>query len=231
MSITKESFLQDVLKHEMQIKLDTKVNGLPYRHIRFGQPGDSNMHFNLTCIPGRLIYTGDMGTFVFVRTPDMFDFFGTGIRNGGALGINEDYWHEKLEAVDKVDGSLEDDPEAFIQSLNDEVAEYLRVHEIHRDFEKEIEYFKEEVIEEISEHSLRAAIEKAINEEVVDYQRCDKTEPKMFRFGSEGDFKKYTHRFLWCLWAIVWGISQYDDSQKVIAGSSEDLQGSNYVVG
>ena len=24
------------------------------------------------------------------------------------------------------------------------------------------------------------------------------------------DFKTYTHNFIWCLYAIVWGISQYD---------------------
>ena len=130
--ITRDAFLQDVAKHEMRVLLDAQIDGvMPYRHLRFADPATGHQHFYLTCIPGRLVYSGDMGTFVFARTVDMFSFFRSGITPRG-LEINEAYWHEKLEAVDRCDGSR-----------------------------------------------------------------------------TKGG-KKYTTRFIWCLWAIVWGIQHYD---------------------
>lgn len=50
-----------------------------------------------------LCYTGDMGTYVFQRLTDMFEFFRTDReykkRNGGKLAVNLSYWGEKLQAT------------------------------------------------------------------------------------------------------------------------------------
>ena len=66
-------FLRDVAEHEMIVVRDDGV----HRHIRFKKPGTSCMHFDLITWPGYLCYTGDMGTYVFSRLTDMFEFFRT----------------------------------------------------------------------------------------------------------------------------------------------------------
>lgn len=63
---TEQSFLRDVAKHEMTVIHDAGE----IRHLRFGRPGDSNMHFNITTVPGYLMFTGDMGAWTFSRLPD-----------------------------------------------------------------------------------------------------------------------------------------------------------------
>lgn len=70
---TEKRFLGDVAKHQMTILRDDGVN----RHVRFKQPNSSNMFFDLITWPGCLCYTGDMGTYVFRRLEDMFEFFRT----------------------------------------------------------------------------------------------------------------------------------------------------------
>ncbi|MFK5283374.1 hypothetical protein ACI3PL_27750, partial [Lacticaseibacillus paracasei] len=49
-------------------------NGV-YRHLRFKAPDTGNQHFHLVTFPGRLVYCGDMGSYLFERTTDMFGFF------------------------------------------------------------------------------------------------------------------------------------------------------------
>ncbi len=68
---TEQSFLEAVAKHEMHVLHE---DGL-YRHIRFKKPGTSCMHFDLITYPGYLVYSGDMGCYVFSRLPDMFELF------------------------------------------------------------------------------------------------------------------------------------------------------------
>src|SRR5690348_13144744 len=96
-------FLKDVSTHEMIVIRDDGAN----RHIRFKRPGTSCMYFDLITWPGYLCYTGDMGTYVFSRLEDMFEFFRTdrdyNKRKGRELSINPKYWGEKLQAVDSAD--------------------------------------------------------------------------------------------------------------------------------
>ena len=68
-----EQFLRDVAEHTMTVIREDGVS----RHIRFAKPGTSCMHFDLITWPGYLCYTGDMGTYVFQRLTDMFEFFRT----------------------------------------------------------------------------------------------------------------------------------------------------------
>ena len=80
-------------------------NGV-HRHIRFKKPGTMCMYFDLITYPGGLLYTGDMGTYVFVRLQDMFEFFRTSNQDGWVkemgltLYTNHSYWSEKLVATD-----------------------------------------------------------------------------------------------------------------------------------
>lgn len=68
-----QRFLNDVANHEMIIIRDDGVN----RHVRFKRPNSSCMYFDLITWPGHLCYTGDMGSYVFRRLEDMFEFFRT----------------------------------------------------------------------------------------------------------------------------------------------------------
>ncbi len=98
--LTENEFLRDVADHVLEVMRDDGV----YRHIRFRKPGTMCMHFDLITWPGYLCYTGDMGTYVFARLADMFQFFRTdrsyAPRTGRRLAVNLSYWSEKLEAVD-----------------------------------------------------------------------------------------------------------------------------------
>ena len=89
-SPSQEEFQKDVSQHGVTIIRDDGVN----RHIRFKRPGTMCMHFDLITWPGYLCYCGDMGTYVFSRLEDMFEFFRTD------RDINPGYWAEKLQAVD-----------------------------------------------------------------------------------------------------------------------------------
>src|ERR1022692_1751902 len=94
--VTRETFSKDVAEHEMKTIRD---DGL-YRHLVFAKPGSYCMHFEVVTFPGYLCYVGDMGSFVFSRIEDMFEFF-------RGKSINPDYWSEKLLATDRGDGHTE----------------------------------------------------------------------------------------------------------------------------
>lgn len=106
----KESFAEDITKHELTFCLDLP----PYRSIYFKRPGSSAYRFNLVTWPGFLCYSGDMGCFTFHRLEDMFEFF-RGDR------VNLSYWGEKLEAVDKYDGGTTYSPDKAKRYIVDDV--------------------------------------------------------------------------------------------------------------
>ena len=87
---TLEQFLEDVKNHELTI---VKNDGV-FRHLKFSNPNDCNQYFNITTSPNYLVITGDMGSLVFSRLYDMFDFF-----RSDDLKINPDYWAEKIQST------------------------------------------------------------------------------------------------------------------------------------
>jgi hypothetical protein len=105
--VTEESFLKDVTRHELTIIRDDGI----HRHLRMKIPGSGSMYFDIVTYPHFLVYSGDMGCYVFSRIDDMFEFFRSGLREEGKLLINEGYWSEKLEATDRPDGHKQYDPE------------------------------------------------------------------------------------------------------------------------
>jgi hypothetical protein len=165
---TEDRFLHDVREHAMEIIRDDGV----YRHIRFKRPGAHCQFFDLVTWPG------DMGTFVFSRLHDMFDFFRTDrrhLRDGRTLGINPCYWSEKLIAVDgnRHRGSAKQfSEERFRQVINEQRIAWLR-----------------EARQPCSAGYL---------------DRDDRRD----LWGH--DFTEYTFRFLWCCYALAWGIQRYD---------------------
>ena len=186
---TEAVFLKDVATHQMAIIRDDGV----YRHVRFGRPGSYCMRFDLVTWPGYLAYSGDMGCFVFQRLDDMFEFFRGAPRDHVGLFINPSYWGQKLEAVSRHGGFKE-----FSESmLRDAIEQRLKDAEASADLREAVE---EEVLSKIDDG------EHAVCQAVYYFEH------EGFRFQDffEQSLHDYTFHFIWCCYALAWGIKQYD---------------------
>ena len=208
---TEDKFLRDIAEHKMTVIRADGVN----RHLRFQKPGSMCMHFDLITWPGYLCYTGDMGTYVFRRLNDMFEFFRTDrenmkLRDGRTLAINPSYWGEKLEAIDHCDGFREWRSEVFEARIREAFDEWLNENNASDETRAEAtEQFEDEVIAEIEVgkgEAYRAACEFEVNGDTP------------FQDWWEVNTDEYTYRFMWCCFALAWGIQQYDLSAAEIAG-------------
>jgi hypothetical protein len=180
-----ERFKADTVAHTMCVLQDLGL----YRHVRFRDPESFQYWFDLITSPGLLTIHGDMGTFVFARLTDMFAFFGDG-------QIQPQYWAEKLQAVDRCG---------------------YRQHS-RRVFEQKVTEYVEDYTGDLDADD-KAAVVVAVNEEVLatEYEgdaraALDAFEgPCGFNFHDtwEWDLTAYTAQYLWCCYAITWGIGQY----------------------
>jgi len=199
--VTPESFLDDVKNHQMQVLLDNGV----YRHLRFKEPGNNEMYYDLITAPELLLYRGDMGCFEFERLTDMFDFFRT-----KELKINLSHWSEKLQAGQAKEFSIE----LFRYQVNNAVNDFINSGEIADDSAE----FKDEIEDLLC----------------LDYESDDLAHDaiRSFEFGTENihgenvtcedifgqdtwewNFEDFTPRFVWACYAIAWGVQQYDLSK------------------
>ena len=212
---TEEQFLKDVADHEMQVLLDNGV----YRHLRFKRPKSGIAWFDIVTWPGYLAYSGDMGSFVFSRLNDMFEFFRTD-RRDDRLGINRSYWGEKLQAVDRSGSYREYSEDRLKRHVDDAVKAWVE------EFDGPVgEADEEECVE------AKAAFEKALREAVKEDIHCNiegaseetghrtlrdfcfEHEGKKYEFSDtwEWDCQDYTYRFTWCCYALAWSIRKYDE--------------------
>lgn len=195
---TEERFLSDVKEHEIEVVLDQGVN----RHIRFKRKGSIYYWFDLITWNGNLCINGDCGAFVFARTEDMFNFFimdenDFNTSKDKTLNINPHYWAEKLNSVERNGGYEEFSEELFkenvMQSFNgwseDETPE--KIKEVKTRIEEDIFPYIEN---EQQAYGL-----------VVDSEDSD----EIFTDFWEYSHKRYTFRYIWNLYAIVWGILEY----------------------
>ncbi|GAB3283047.1 hypothetical protein GCM10027347_59740 [Larkinella harenae] len=210
----KQEFLRDVAGHQMTILRD---DGL-YRHIRFKQPDDSFYFFELITWPGHLTITGDCGTWVFSRVEDMFRFFRKGEKYGpDDLPINPEYWSEKLLAVEhsgrnQDSGCMKYCPELFQKAVKhhfDSYFEFRGPDPDDDDYKKSLAKFenkKAELWQAIEDEVLCAEFEFEAYQKALDFEHDG------FEFYDfwESHLRKFKGSFLWNLYAIVWGIQQYD---------------------
>ena len=195
-----EQFLRDVAEHAMTVIREDGVS----RHIRFAKPGRSCMHFDLITWPGHLCYTGDMGTYVFQRLTDMFEFFRTDReykkRNGAKLAVNFSYWGEKLQATDR-DGYRKYSAEKFRANVMDWIEQQGLTGKLGHGLRDELQ---SEVLDQANggpDAAYRAARDFVWNGKQV------------FPDFYEVDSEDYSHRFVWCCYALAWGIEKYDASK------------------
>ena len=191
---TAEQFLAEVAKHQMTVELN---QGL-HRNLKFGQPTNSNMWFGLATWPGYLTIYGDMGTWTFRRLDDMFRFF-----RDEELKINPSYWAEKIKGGNR-DGS--DSAKVFEEEeFRERLFEQLEHHYgFDGDKLKEIREALEEDLDSCGggEHFLMNAAYEFSHGERGDKFHFDPCELP--------SGKVYSYHFIWCLYAIVWGIQQFD---------------------
>lgn len=200
--LTPEQFLHDVRDHQLTILREDGV----YRHLRFSKPGSGCMHFDLITWPGYLAYVGDMGAFTFSRLQDMLEFFR---RDPARLfRIDFRYWAEKCEAESaRGSGLREWDPERFKREIVEQrrklLVDYGRdwTSEQRRDFWDDMgnvllaaEYEHEAVTELQGWCYSDPVTRRLIRIETCDFPTC----------------QTYTHTFIWCCYALAWGINKYD---------------------
>ena len=207
MSFATEYFNREIATHEMQVIRDDGVN----RHIRFKRPGTMCMHFDLLTWPGYLCYTGDMGTYVFSRLSDMFEFFRRP-DSREMYRMDMCYWAEKLQASDKCDGVRKWSEAKFRSDVRD----YFE--QCTGDAEEWPEERKAALWEEIESELLFPASDG----EPYAWVALNNFEHEGFRFNDwERDSSDWTHRFKWCCHALEWAIATYDaskaDTQAVAA--------------
>lgn len=194
-----EKFLKDVSNHVMTIVRDDGV----HRHLRFAKPGTYCMSFDIVTYPDYLVYSGDMGCYVFSRLKDMFEFFRVRPRDDepGRLHINEGYWAEKLQATDKPDGHFQYSPDLFRQ----QVIEVLDDMEADQDLRDEVQ---EHVLDYADDGEIRAR-------DALD--QFEHNGRRLFTDTWEWHLSEYTFRFVWCCYALAWAIQQYDAAKAKAA--------------
>lgn len=195
-------FERDVANHQMEVLLDNGV----YRHLRFSKPGTFCGHFNIVTYPGTLVYTGDMGDFVFQRLNDMFQFFRTDTGRGD--GINPGYWAEKLVAVDRR-GFREFDEDLFTGTVMKYLVTWIRDNRDHTTKEDRRELWDAVVCEVINADGDTSGARKQIAAHDFWHQVNDRREFSFTDFW-ERNFESYTFDFYWACYAIAWAVKQYD---------------------
>ncbi len=195
---TVESFSKDVAGHEMNVQHSDGI----YRHVRFKQPGSSNMWFDLVTWPGFLTISGDMGCWTFARLPDMFNFF-----RDDKLRINASYWSEKLQHGNHGgrDGAKVYDDETYRARLLSQLSEHYGFE--GDDLAELTEAVKDEVLTDDFEWRVKIAAAEFTHHfadgRKFQFDTCDLP-----------DGMEYSCHLIWCLYAIVWGIQQWDKLQS-----------------
>lgn len=194
---TNQRFLRDVRDHKLTISID---QGL-HRHITLGRPGSVTYRYHITTWPGYLAISGDCGSYVFSRLPDMFEFFRD---EPGMNRINEGYWAEKLQAVDKHSGHEELDEEAYLDAIRGNLNAFIESQNFSLSQAKDL-------VREARESSL---LDPPDNKDEAIRNALEFSCP-VTGYHPFGDFWEHrvtrtSFRLVWCMRAIVWGIKQYD---------------------
>jgi len=197
---TLEQFLSHVANHQLTVNLDQDL----FRDLTVMKPNSGDMHYHITTRPGYLMFTGDMGSFVFTRLSDMFDFF----RDKDGYDINPGYWGEKLEAVDSRGGAKE-----FSRDLAKEtLIEHLQDHLAGIDSG---DYDKDQSDAEEAKEAIKHLIGLAEDDKHDFYETlrnwdADDAGGLDMDCWWEWDFDDHTYRYIWACFAIVHAIKLYD---------------------
>jgi len=179
-------FEEAVKDHSMVIELDSGV----HRSLYFSNNGGSVYHFRINTWPGHLCISGDMGTYVFSRLEDMFEFF-----RGDKVNLS--YWSEKIQSESRFgSGVMEFSQEKLVEQVREWVAD------TSSDVRDEVE---ESLIPYITDVGEGAALNEIYNfSGTANFS-------DFFTDLSPWCYRNYTVHFEWCCEAIVWAIKKYDE--------------------
>lgn len=205
----KESFLRNVEQHLLTIENDDGIN----RCLLLKAPDTGNQHFRITTWKDHLCISGDMGTFVFSRIADMFEFF----RNDSHhWGINPCYWAEKVEGQSVYGGGIREyNHDAVKRELakrrDQHVADLLDGVGLIGMVQEKIDAAKEAVADflEWCEPCEWDAVSRINNWDADDAGGMD-----LDNFWCDTTTTQFTYHYLWCCHAIVWAIRQYDAAKN-----------------
>lgn len=201
---TKRDFKRDVKDHKLNIIFNDGVN----RHIRMSKPEESIFRYDITTWAGYLCISGDMGTYVFARTHDMFCFF-----RRDDLTINEYYWGQKLEASCRRSGFRKFSYQVFEKRVKDLCKTAAEEHGVS--YRKLLDEVKDDVLawSDDGEMELRQKLDDFVSESGI-----------RFYDTWEYDFDEYSYHYVWCLYAIVHAINEFDKWEDKMKGMSKFLQ-------
>lgn len=206
-----QMFLIDIKDHTLNVVRDDGV----YRHLVFTNNGSSVYRFELITWPGYLCICGDMGELLFYRLNDMFEFFRMDKndfmkRKDGWLNINPSYWGEKVEASSG-DGITEYSSKKFRECVKSDFDQW----------EFSDDTLRKETWNEVESDVLSAADDGEIRAyDVACNFRGNNGEE--FTDFFEHDLTEYKSRYIWLLFAIVWGIGKYDEYIKTDKAADEN---------
>jgi hypothetical protein len=224
----REHFEKVTADHVMVIKHDDGV----YRHITFGKASNdgfvSSMYrIDLITFPGHLVIAGDMDSYTFKRTHDMFDFF------DGPGGINPMYWGEKIIAS-RSGATQHFSPDKAKRAIVEQFMEDRHQWDNHtaalfRQLREEVL----DVLTEVPEGTESPDVAKKAMNEFAFYKPPapgEKAIPRWQRGNYpdytladwyDFDMEEYDHHFLWVCHAIRWGISKYREETANSERASE----------
>lgn len=168
----------------MTVVLDDGLN----RRLTF-RGGKLGNWFDIVTWDGVLVFNGDMGSYMFARIPDMFQFFQT----DDTFRINPDYWASKMIAVD-ASSSYKVLSETKARAEVAHIARNIRKHGRNADVH--------ELLESVDYYSNRDGFFNSIADWTWEF-------PDVYY----SDLEEHSYGFLWCLHAIVWGIEKYNASK------------------
>ena len=144
---------------------------------------------------------------MFSRLDDMFEFFRadrtSAAREG--LAINPGYWGEKLQAADRADGFKSFDLAQFKTAMRDEITSFLKDCGWPRAQRRML-------LDEVQLRILRAEDEYEAVQGLRDFSFDGA--PGLFTDFFSQDLERYSDRFLWCCYAVAWGVQKYDRARQ-----------------
>ena len=221
-----DRFLKDAANHQMTVIRNDGV----HRHLRFKRPDQSAYWFDLITWDGTLCIDGDMGTFVFRRLPDMFEFFRTDreylTRKGTHLAINPGYWSEKLRAPNSRHAK-EYSAESFRQHVKEAYDNWV---EMEKPNDEALQTDRDEFASKSAQLWEELEIDVLCNADDGDVRAYDSA--RDFTTSIDGvsfdmsecwewSCREYTFDFLWCCYAIAWGIKTYDNAKTATAPTEQ----------
>jgi len=191
-----EAFLRQADCHTAEVLLDQGR----YRHVKCTDSGSQIYRFDLITWPGHLHVTGDMGDWTFARLPDMFEFF----RQDDLRSINPVYWSQKLKAHPKDSPPKHFNPKAVMAAIKEDFDRLMEGEEDPLVVEEYWEELEDNFAGVENEHDFyEACLYKSSIFPQHDWYH-------MLIDDGMGPYMEFSFHYCWVLYAILWGIREYD---------------------